>query len=82
MERKKSPDMWLGLKRCGCPVAACVDEAPAKLVEQSKRDFLKQGLQVIVVSWAEWQEKWRPIFVRDCPHDVKKERPAQSELSL
>lgn len=79
MSTTKTPDMWLGLRRCGCPVAACIDdgEIEAKHVEQTKRDFLKDWLQVILVTWAEWQETYRPLFMRECPHSQTRRDGAQ-----
>jgi hypothetical protein len=79
----KAPEMWLGLRRCGCPVAACIDdgEIDKKHIEQSKREFLDEGLQVIVVPWSEWQEKWRPLFVLDCPHSQARRDDAQGHAA-
>lgn len=71
--KNPSPDMWLGLKRCGCPVAACVDTGKSDDVEKSKAEFLGEGLQVIVVTWAQWRETWMHKFREDCEHDAPKE---------
>lgn len=65
--------VWMGLKRCGCPVAVATDapDIPRRHLEQSKRDFLKSGLQVVYASWDEWRVKWSPIFMKHCEHDPK-----------
>lgn len=62
--------VWLGLRRCGCPVAVVVDNGDhPKDVNQSKREFLKEGLQVIAATWSEWETVYRPKFLKDCEHE-------------
>jgi len=64
--------MWLGIKACGCVVAVAVGapDVPARDVEQTKRGFLKEGLSVMRITWAEWETIYRPKFLR-CPHEAK-----------
>jgi hypothetical protein len=73
---RENPDVWLGLRRCGCPVAIVVDSCPPRCdqkvhrraVEKSKREFLRDGLSVIHATWEEWETKYRPNFLRECEH--------------
>lgn len=68
-ETKSETSVWLGLKRCGCPVAVCVDRheaAHAKDVSKTKREFLRDGLSVLEASWSDWETKWLPMFKADC----------------
>lgn len=60
----------MGLRRCGCPVAVVVVDTdyPASDVEKSKRDFLKQGYNVVYSDWGEWSDVYRPKFLRHCAH--------------
>lgn len=65
--------VWVGLKTCGCCVAVCVDrheQAQAKHVEKTKREFLRDGLSVVHGTWDEWLTKYMPSLRSDCPHDT------------
>lgn len=64
--------VWVGLKRCGCCVAVCVDDpdVPRKDIESSKREFLDGGLSVVYGTWDEWLTTYQPNFSRDCPHET------------
>lgn len=77
MAHLKADGVWLGLKKCGCPVAVTVDapDIPRKHLNESKRQFLREGLSVLYASWEDWQTKWMPIFKLDCEHDPKPARP-------
>lgn len=65
-----SDGFWLGVKRCGCPVAVVVDNPEYRLeVEKSKRRFLKEGLQVVAATRKEWEDLYMPKFYKDyCEH--------------
>jgi hypothetical protein len=73
MSEKPEPTMWIGLKDCGCPVAACVErfDTPPEDTASTKREFIESGLSVLHVSWDVWTEKYMPNFVRNCPHGKK-----------
>lgn len=61
------PGVWVGLRRCGCCVAVCVDTPEHKTdVNKTKREFLRDGLSVVYGSWEEWQSKYLPSMRRDC----------------
>ena len=58
------PDVWVGVKRCGCPVAVVVEMADKpKETEKAKRDFLRDGLSVVRATWEEWEQKYLPRFM-------------------
>ncbi len=64
--------VWVGLKRCGCCVAVCIDDGNPKYrkhVNAAKREFLREGLSVVNATWQDWQEKHMPNMRRTCEHD-------------
>lgn len=70
MALKEHVGVWLGLRRCGCPVAVVVDMPDHKKdTEQSKREFLREGLSVVYATWQQWETTYRPNFLSECEHE-------------
>lgn len=68
-----NPDVWVGLKACGCCVAVVVDQpGRAKDVEKTKREFLRDGLSVVRASWQQWRDVYMPSLQGDCSHGAAK----------
>ena len=66
---KEEPGVWVGLRRCGCCMAVCVDDpAYPKAVSKTKREFLREGLSVVYGTWEEWLTKYLPSMKADCEH--------------
>ena len=65
------PGVWVGLRRCGCCVAVCVDDPKHGAdVNKTKREFLRDGLSVVYGTWEEWQSKYLPSMQGDCKHEA------------
>lgn len=73
--------VWMGVRACGCPVAVCTvaPDLPKKWVEQAKREYLKQGYQVVYASWSEWLTAWSPKFVKHCEHNPAPAKTPKAE---
>lgn len=74
--------VWVGLRRCGCCVAVCVDDGEPRMkkhVNAAKREYLRDGLSVLNVSWQEWQTKHLPTMSKNCPHRVPPPAQTQAE---
>lgn len=85
---RKATGVWMGVRRCGCPVAVATDygeDAPRQMnshVNKCKRDFLRDGLSVVYATWEEWQTVYFPKFKRDCEHERTAPAPKALELPL
>lgn len=71
---RKATGVWMGVRRCGCPVAVATDygdDAPREFkthINKTKREFLKDGLSVVYATWDEWIAIHSPKFLLDCEH--------------
>ena len=68
--------VWAGIKRCGCVVGMVRDEHRTKDTLHEQIKMLKQGLSVMYATRAEWDKKYLPSFLKDCPHGIGDPKPS------
>ncbi len=67
----EEPNVWVGLKACGCCVAVVVDvPGHEKHTAKTKREFLRDGLSVVRGTWQDWEGKYLPSMKAECGHVV------------